>query len=97
MNIQAMKRAYRNYHFWRDEEKPEVELKKAIKDLDKDFWESQNESFLEKQKDNIVDTNITSEAAVLKIRKEIREIAHSNNLVCSGCNIWKRCYRAIQF
>lgn len=83
MNIQAMKRAYRNHHFWRDEEKPEVELKKAIKDLDKDFWESQNESFLEKQKDKIVDTNITSEAAVLKIRKEIREIAHSNNLVCS--------------
>lgn len=78
-----MKRAYRKCRVRNFEDKPEIELENKIRHLDSDFWRKEYEKFLEQHKTTITDSLITAEEAVLKMRREIRSLAHSKNLGCS--------------
>ncbi len=87
MNLNAMKRAYRlhhknNYGDYR-EGNPEEELENIVRKFIKDFWNGKNKEFLEKHNANIQDLEITAQDAVFMLRKEIRNLAHANNLGCT--------------
>lgn len=83
MDLSAMKRAYRKCRVRNFEDKPEIELENKIRHLDSDFWRKEYEKFLEQHKTTITDSLITAEEAVLKMRREIRSLAHSKNLGCA--------------
>lgn len=87
MNLAAMKRAYRLSHkndrydcrYRNLEEELEDKTKKFVKD----FWDEKNKEFLENHEANIQNPEITVQEAVFKLRKELRKIAHANNLGCT--------------
>ena len=90
MNIQAMINAYKNRYDSHKEERPGWELEEIIQKQTKIFWDNENKKLLEKQKDYSPNAGISSKAVVLKLRKEIRNLAHENNQDCSFVSLTDR-------
>ena len=81
--LQAMIKAYKHRQDKNKNFRTQWEFDGIVKNVTKDFWNDEHRKLLEKQKHYSADSKITINEAVLKLRKELRNFAHENNLGCT--------------